>query len=41
MTNTGETFPHPEAPEASHLREHYIYTITRERWARNVAWQSV
>jgi len=37
MTDTGETFEHPEVPEPSHLREHCLYKISKEMWGRNVA----
>jgi len=37
MIDTGETFEHPEVPESSHLREHCLYKISRERWMRNAA----
>lgn len=37
MTDTGSTFEHPEVPEFSHLREHCLYKISRERWVRSVA----
>jgi RimJ/RimL family protein N-acetyltransferase len=37
MINTGETFEHPDVPTSSHLREHCLYKISRERWLRNVA----
>ena len=30
MTNTGETFEHPDVPAPSHLREHCLYKISRE-----------
>lgn len=37
MIDTSQTFEHPEVPESSHLREHCLYKISRERWAENVA----
>jgi len=37
MIDTGETFEHLDVPESSHLREHCLYGISRERWASNVA----
>jgi len=35
MTDTGETFEHPEVPESSSLRKHCLYKISRERWVDN------
>jgi len=37
MIKTGENFLHPDVPTCSHLREHCLYKISRERWANNVA----
>ena len=37
MSDTGSTFEHPDIPISSYLREHCLYKISRERWARNVA----
>ena len=39
MVNTGETFQHPDVLEPEHLREHCLYRISRENWAKNVASQ--
>ena len=33
LSDTGETFEHPELPQSSHLRTHCVYTICRETWA--------
>lgn len=32
MTNTFQTFEHPDVPEDSPLREHCLYRISRQRW---------
>jgi RimJ/RimL family protein N-acetyltransferase len=32
MTDTGETFEHPDVPEASNLRKHCLYRVTQDRW---------
>lgn len=37
MSDTGCTFLHPEMSLSSHLREHCLYKISRDRWLRNVA----
>lgn len=37
MVDTGETFEHPDVAAYSHLREHCLYKISRERWAENSA----
>jgi len=37
MIDTGEIFEHPEVLSSSHLREHCLYKISRERWAENFA----
>ena len=31
MVDSGQTFQHPAVPEGSHLREHCLYKISRER----------
>lgn len=33
MVDTGETFKHPDVLASSHLREHSLYRISRDRWA--------
>lgn len=35
MVDSGETFDHPDVPVSSHLREHCLYKISRERWETN------
>lgn len=37
MIDTNETFEHPDVPESSHLRQHCLYKISRERWVGHVA----
>jgi RimJ/RimL family protein N-acetyltransferase len=36
IIDSGKTFEHPEVPASSHLREHCLYTITRNRWLENI-----
>ena len=35
MSNTNDTFAHPEVSKSSPLREHCLYKISRDTWARN------
>lgn len=37
MIDSGKTFEHPEVPASSHLREHCLYKIPRNRWVENTA----
>lgn len=33
LRDTGITFPHPDVPAQSRLREHCLYRLSREEWA--------
>lgn len=35
MVNTGETFEHPDIPTPSHLKEHCLYKISQDNWAKS------
>ncbi|WP_077343696.1 GNAT family N-acetyltransferase [Pseudocolwellia agarivorans] len=37
MLNTGVTFEHPDVPDDSRFKEHCLFKILRDSWAKNVA----